>query len=57
MTGGRLKKVKKYVGNQTFLLTYGDGLADINIKNIVRFHKKNGKLATLTAIQNKGEFS
>ncbi len=56
MTGGRLKRVKKYVGNQSFLLTYGDGLADINIKKLVAFHKKHKKLATLTAIQNAGRF-
>lgn len=56
MTGGRLKRVKKYLGNQAFLLTYGDGLSDINIKKLVQFHKKNKKLATLTAIQNTGRF-
>ncbi len=56
MTGSRLKKIKKYVGNKTFLLTYGDGLADINMKKLVESHKKNKKLATLTAIQNAGRF-
>ena len=56
MTGGRLKRIKKYVGNQPFLLTYGDGLADVNIKKLVEFHKKNKGLATLTAIQNAGRF-
>ena len=56
MTGGRLNRVKKYVGNQPFLLTYGDGLADINIKKSIEFHKKNKNLATLTAIQNAGRF-
>jgi len=56
MTGGRLKRVKKYVGNQPFMLTYGDGLADVNIKKLVEFHKKSKKLATLTAIQNAGRF-
>lgn len=56
MTGGRIKRIEKYVGNQTFLLTYGDGLADINIRKLVQFHKKNRKLATLTAIQNAGRF-
>lgn len=56
MTASRLRRVKKYVGNQTFLLTYGDGLADINMKKLVQFHKKNKKLATLTAIQNAGRF-
>ena len=56
MTGGRLKRVEKYVGKNTFLVTYGDGLSDINIKDLVRFHRKNGKLATLTAIQSAGRF-
>ena len=56
MTGSRLKRVKKYVGNQAFLLTYGDGLTDVNIKKLVGFHKKSKKLATLTAIQNAGRF-
>jgi glucose-1-phosphate cytidylyltransferase len=56
MTGSRLKRVKKYIGSQTFMLTYGDGLADINLKELVQFHKKNKKLATLTAIQNAGKF-
>lgn len=56
MTGSRLKRVEKYVGNNTFLLTYGDGLADIDMGKLVQFHKKNKKLATLTAIQNAGKF-
>ncbi len=56
MTGGRLDRVKEYVGNQPFLLTYGDGLADINIKKLIEFHKKNKRLATLTAIQNTWRF-
>ncbi|MDD5129549.1 MAG: glucose-1-phosphate cytidylyltransferase [Candidatus Omnitrophica bacterium] len=56
MTGSRLKRVKKYIGKQPFLLTYGDGLADINMKKLVEFHKKNKRLATLTAIQNLGRF-
>lgn len=56
MTGGRLKKVQKYVGNETFLLTYGDGLSDVDIKKLINFHKKDSNLATLTAIQNAGRF-
>ncbi len=56
MTGARLKRAEKYIGKNTFLMTYGDGLSDINIKDLVRFHKKNGKLATLTAIQSAGRF-
>ena len=50
MTGGRIKRVKKYVGNETFLMTYGDGVADININELIAFHKMNGKIATLTAV-------
>lgn len=56
MTGSRLRRIKKYVGNQTFLMTYGDGLADINIKKLVAFHKDHKKIATVTAIQNAGRF-
>ena len=50
MTGGRIKRVKKYVGDEDFLLTYGDGVADININKLVEFHKSHGKIATLTAV-------
>lgn len=50
MTGGRVKRIQKYVGNESFMLTYGDGVSDINIGEIVEFHKKHGKIATLTAI-------
>ena len=57
MTGGRLKRVKKYVGNETFMLTYGDGVSDVNINELLAFHKKsNGKIATITAIQPGGRF-
>jgi len=56
MTGGRIKKIKKYVGNQTFMLTYGDGLGDVNIKESVEFHKKHAKFATITAVQQAGRF-
>lgn len=49
MTGGRLKRVKKYVGNNTFCLTYGDTLNNVNIKNLISFHKKRNLLATVTA--------
>jgi glucose-1-phosphate cytidylyltransferase len=55
-TAGRIKKIKKYVGDQTFMLTYGDGVADINIKALIDFHKKSGKHATLTSIQLPGRF-
>lgn len=50
MTGGRVKRIQKYVGNETFMLTYGDGVSDVDIKKLVEFHKTNGKKATLTAI-------
>lgn len=53
MTGGRLKRVEKYIGNETFMLTYGDGVCDVNIHNLVHFHCANGKLATLTAVMQK----
>ena len=49
MTGGRVKRIQKYVGNEPFMLTYGDGVCDINIKDLVAFHEKHGKIATLTA--------
>lgn len=57
MTGGRIKRVQKYVGNEPFLMTYGDGVCDVNIKKLVDFHQKHGKIATLTAVmqdQSKG---
>lgn len=56
MTGGRLKRVKDYVGNETFCMTYGDGLSNVNIKELVDFHKNAGCLATLTAVQQPGRF-
>jgi len=56
MTGGRLKKIEKYIKNETFLLTYGDGVADINILELLAFHRKTKKLATLTAVQTSGRF-
>jgi glucose-1-phosphate cytidylyltransferase len=55
-TAGRIKKIQKYVEDETFMLTYGDGVADINIKDLVAFHKQQGKLATLTSIQTPGRF-
>ena len=55
-TAGRLKKVQKYIGDETFMLTYGDGVSDVNIKELVSFHKSHGKLATLTSIQAPGRF-
>ena len=56
MTGGRVKKIQKYIGNEPFMLTYGDGLADVNIHKLLEFHKEHGKLATLTATQPAGRF-
>lgn len=56
MTGGRVKRVKEYIGNEPFFLTYGDGVSDIDIRATVEFHKRHGKLATMTAIQPEGRF-
>ena len=57
MTGGRIKRIQKYVGNEPFLMTYGDGVCDVEIDKLIEFHKSHGKLATLTAVkmaQDKG---
>ena len=57
MTGGRIKRIQPYVGEEPFLMTYGDGVCDVNIEDLVRFHRSHGKLATLTAVlqeQQKG---
>jgi glucose-1-phosphate cytidylyltransferase len=51
MTGGRLLRLKKYIGNNTFMLTYGDGVCDVDIKELLKFHKSHGKLATVTAVR------
>ncbi|QAY65047.1 glucose-1-phosphate cytidylyltransferase [Paenibacillus protaetiae] len=56
MTGGRIKRIAPYVGNEPFMLTYGDGLASIDINELLDFHKKQGKLATVTAVQPDGRF-
>lgn len=56
MTGGRVKRIQPYVGNETFMLTYGDGVADVNIKELVAYHKTHGKLATITSTQPSGRF-
>jgi glucose-1-phosphate cytidylyltransferase len=55
-TAGRLKRVQKYIGNETFMLTYGDGVADIDINKLISFHKEKGRYATLTSIQVPGRF-
>lgn len=56
MTGGRIKRIQKYIGNEPFLLTYGDGITDLNINKLVDYHKKSDKYVTLTAIQPGGRF-
>ncbi len=56
MTGGRLKKVKQYVGNETFCFTYGDGVSNVNISELIAFHKKNKKIATVTSVQPPGRY-
>ena len=56
MTGGRLKRLKKYVGKETFMMTYGDGLSNVNLKKLLNFHKKNKKLVTLTAVRPPARF-
>lgn len=50
MTGGRIKRVKDYIGDETFMLTYGDGVSDVDINKLVEYHKSHGKIATMTAI-------
>ncbi|QSX07155.1 glucose-1-phosphate cytidylyltransferase [Sedimentibacter sp. zth1] len=55
-TGGRIKRIQKYIGDETFMLTYGDGVSDVNINKLVEYHKENEKLATMTAIQPGGRF-
>ena len=56
MTGGRLKRVSEYIGDETFCLTYGDGVTDLNILNLIDFHRSQNVLATLTAVQPPGRF-
>lgn len=56
MTGGRIKRIQPYVNNSTFMLTYGDGVSNINIKELVDFHKKNKKMVTVTAVQPESRF-
>ena len=57
MTGGRIKRVQEYVGNETFMMTYGDGVCDVDVNKLLEFHRSHGKIATLTAVkmaQEKG---
>lgn len=56
MTGGRIKKLKKFLKNETFLLTYGDGVSNVNIKNLINFHQKNKKLITMTCVRPPARF-
>ena len=55
-TAGRIKRIQKYTGNETFMLTYGDGVSNVNIPEVLKFHKAHGKLATLTSIQLPGKY-
>ncbi|HIK53990.1 MAG TPA: glucose-1-phosphate cytidylyltransferase [Synechococcales cyanobacterium M55_K2018_004] len=56
LTGGRLKRVREHIGKETFCFTYGDGVSDVNITELIAFHKQQGTLATLTAVQPPGRF-
>jgi len=56
MTGGRLKRVREYLGDETFCFTYGDGVGDVNITELVAFHKREARLATLTGVQPPGRY-
>ena len=56
MTGGRLKRIKKFIGKETFMMTYGDGLSNVNLKKLLKFHEKNKKLVTLTAVRPPARF-
>ena len=53
MTGGRIKRIQKYIGNEPFMMTYGDGVCDVDINRLLEFHKEHGKIATLTAVKIK----
>lgn len=55
-TGGRIKRIKEFVGDEAFYMTYGDGVSDVNVNKLYEFHKKTGKLCTLTAVKPEGRF-
>jgi len=55
-TAGRIKKIEKYIGNEPFMLTYGDGVSDINLNELIKFHKQHKKLATLTSVELPGRY-
>ena len=56
MTGGRLKRLEEYIGDETFLLTYGDAVTDLNINEVIKFHKKHGKIVTITGVRPPARF-
>ncbi len=56
MTGGRIKQLQKFIGNETFMLTYGDGVADVDIDALLEFHKNHGKMVTLTSVRPSARF-
>jgi glucose-1-phosphate cytidylyltransferase len=56
MTGGRIKRIQPHIGNEPFMLTYGDGVSDINVKELVQYHQNHGKLCTVTSVQPSGRF-
>lgn len=56
MTGGRIKRIREHIGDETFMLTYGDGLSDVDIQQLVEFHKAHKKIATVTAVVPEGKF-
>ncbi|MDR1984191.1 MAG: glucose-1-phosphate cytidylyltransferase, partial [Prevotellaceae bacterium] len=56
MTGGRIKRIQAYIGNEPFMLTYGDGVSNVNIKDLLQYHREHGKYCTVTAVQPTGKF-
>ena len=56
MTGGRVKRMQSFIGDKSFLLTYGDGVADININELIKFHKSHGKMVTVSAVRPRARF-
>lgn len=56
MTGGRVKRLKSFIGDETFLLTYGDGVSDVDLKSLVKFHKNHGKMVTVSAVRPSARF-
>lgn len=56
MTGGRVKRMKEHIGNETFMLTYGDGVANIDIEELIRFHRSHGKMVTISAVRPAARF-